>query len=86
MFGIFSIYESNHKIDQMAASNLEAISENQIINIRNFCQNRKSEMEVIASYTLTQAAVERVHGEVVSEERNTCHSHRIIRLQSVGHL
>lgn len=69
LFGIFSIYESNHKIDQMAASNLEAISENQIINIRNFCQNRKSEMEVIASYTLTQAAVERVHGEVVSEEK-----------------
>lgn len=69
MFGMFSIYETNQKIDQMAESNLEVISQNQIMNIRNFCHDRKSEMEMVANYTLTQATIERVHGEALSEEK-----------------
>ena len=57
IFGIFSIYAANRKIDEMAEKNLEAVSGNQIMNIQHFCDERKDEMEMIGSYSLTQDAI-----------------------------
>jgi diguanylate cyclase (GGDEF)-like protein len=57
IFGIFSIYATNRKIDEMAEQNLEAVSGNQIMNIQNFCDERKDEMQMIGSYSLTQDAI-----------------------------
>lgn len=33
IFGVFSIYETNRKIVEMAEKNLQTVSENQIMNI-----------------------------------------------------
>lgn len=57
IFGIFSIYETNRKIDEMTEQNVRAISENQVMNIKNFTQDRNNEMDMIASYQLTQNAI-----------------------------
>ena len=57
IFGGFSIYQTNRKIDDMTECNLATVSENQRINIKNFCEDRKSEMEMIANYAKTQAAI-----------------------------
>ena len=50
IFGIFSIYETNRKIDELTEQNVRAISENQVMNIKNFTQDRNNEMDMIASY------------------------------------
>ena len=63
IFGGFSIYETNRKIDDMTECNLATVSENQRINIKNFCEDRKSEMEMIANYAMTQAAIKESVGE-----------------------
>lgn len=57
IFGIFSIYETNRKIDELTEQNVRAISENQVMNIKNFTQERNNEMDMIASYQLTQNAI-----------------------------
>lgn len=57
IFGTFSIYETNLKIEDMANRNLKAVSTNQIMNISKFCDDRKSEMEMVANYTMTQNAI-----------------------------
>lgn len=57
IFGIFSIYETNRKIDELTEQNVRAISENQVMNIKNFTQDRNNEMDRIASYQLTQNAI-----------------------------
>lgn len=57
IFGIFSIYETNRKIDELTEQNVRAISENQMMNIKNFTQDRNNEMDMIASYQLTQNAI-----------------------------
>lgn len=36
---------------------MQAISENQVMNIKNFTQDRNNEMDMIASYQLTQNAI-----------------------------
>lgn len=41
IFGGFSIYQTNRKIDDMTERNLATVSENQRINIKNFCEDRK---------------------------------------------
>lgn len=56
IFGGFSIYQTNRKIDDMTERNLATVSENQRINIKNFCEDRKSEMEMVANYAMTQAS------------------------------
>lgn len=63
VFGLFSIYETNQKIDEMAQKNLKAVSENQIMNIQKFCGDRREEMEMVANYTLTQDAIKYSLGE-----------------------
>ena len=40
IFGIFSIYETNRKIDELTEQNVQAISENQVMNIKNFTQDQ----------------------------------------------
>ncbi len=67
IFGIFSIYAANRKIDEMAERNLEAVSGNQIMNIQNFCDERKDEMQMIGSYSLTQDAILASLGESDTE-------------------
>ena len=57
IFGIFSIYETNRKIDELTEQNVRAISENQVMNIKNFTQDRNNEMDMIASYQMTQNAI-----------------------------
>ena len=57
IFGIFSIYETNRKIDELTEQNVQAISENQVMNIKNFTQDRNNEMDIIANYQLTQDAI-----------------------------
>ena len=57
IFGIFSIYETNRKIDELTEQNVRAISENQVMNIKNFTQDRNNEMDMIASYQLKQNAI-----------------------------
>lgn len=57
IFGMFSIYEMNQKIDAMLKNNLKAISENQIANIQKFANERKVSMELIAHYGMIQDAV-----------------------------
>lgn len=57
IFGIFSIYETNRKIDELTEQNVRAISENQVMNIKNFTQDRNNEMDMIASYQLTHNAI-----------------------------
>ena len=57
IFGGFSICETNKKIDEMTDCNLEAISENQILDIKDFCNDRKLDMEMVANYSLIQDAV-----------------------------
>ena len=57
IYGIFSIYETNRKIDELTEQNVRAISENQVMNIKNFTQDRNNEMDMIASYQLTQNAI-----------------------------
>lgn len=57
IFGIFSIYETNRKIDELTEQNVRAISENQVMNIKNFTQDRNNEMDMIASYQLAQNAI-----------------------------
>ena len=57
IFGIFSIYETNLKIDELTEQNVQAISENQVMNIKNFTQDRNNEMDIIANYQLTQDAI-----------------------------
>ena len=57
IFGIFSIYETNRKIDELTEQNVRAISENQVMNIKNFTQDRNNEMDMIANYQLTQNAI-----------------------------
>lgn len=63
IFGGFSIYQTNRKIDDMTERNLATVSENQRINIKNFCEDRKSEMEMVANYAMTQAAIKEGVGE-----------------------
>ena len=63
VFGLFSIYETNQSIDEMAEKNLKAVSENQIMNIQKFCGDRREEMEMVANYTLTQDAIRYSLGE-----------------------
>lgn len=63
IFGAFSIYQTNRKIDDMTECNLATVSENQRINIKNFCEDRKSEMEMVANYAMTQAAIKESVGE-----------------------
>ncbi len=63
VFGLFSIYETNQKIDEMAQKNLKAVSENQVMNIQKFCGDRREEMEMVANYTLTQDAIKYSLGE-----------------------
>lgn len=63
IFGIFSIYETNQKIDAMLKENLAAISENQMANIQKFATERKNSMERIASYELTVDAIKQSLGE-----------------------
>lgn len=63
IFGGFSIYQTNRKIDDMIERNLATVSENQRINIKNFCEDRKSEMEMVANYAMTQAAIKESVGE-----------------------
>ena len=36
---------------------MQAISENQVMNIKNFTQDRNNEMDIIANYQLTQDAI-----------------------------
>ena len=67
IFGIFSIYATNRKIDEMAEQNLEAVSGNQIMNIQNFCDERKDEMQMIGSYSLTQDAILASLGKIDAE-------------------
>ena len=62
IFGGFSIYGTNRKIDDMTECNLATVSENQRIN-KNFCEDRKSEMEMIGYYAMTQAAIKESVGE-----------------------
>lgn len=57
VFGGFSICETNKKIEEMTDYNLDVISQNQIMDIKDFCNDRKSEMEMIANYSLTKDAV-----------------------------
>ncbi len=66
IFGTFSIYETNQKIEDMADRNLKAVSTNQIMNILDFCDDRKSEMEMVANYTMTQNAILSSLGEMNS--------------------
>lgn len=63
IFAGFSIYQTNRKIDDMTECNLATVSENQRINIKNFCEDRKSEMEMVANYAMTQAAIKESVGE-----------------------
>ena len=63
VFGLFSIYETNQSIDEMAEKNLKAVSENQIMNIQKFCGDRREEMEMVANYALTQDAIRYSLGE-----------------------
>lgn len=60
IFGLFSLYETNRKVDTMTDCNLKAVSENQISNIQNFAKDRKSEMEIIAHYKLTTDAIKNI--------------------------
>lgn len=69
LFGLFSVYETNKKINSMTDCNLKAISENQIANIENFAKDRKSEMEMIAHYDLTADAIDHLANEEM-EDRN----------------
>lgn len=57
IFGIYSIYATNRKIVEMAERNLQTVSENQIMNIQNFCEDRRDAMEKVASYELTRDAI-----------------------------
>lgn len=57
IFGIFSVYETNRKIDELTKQNVRVISENQVMNIKNFTQNRNTEMNMIANYQLTQDTI-----------------------------
>lgn len=57
IFGIYAIYETNHKIVEMAEKNLQMVSKNQIMNIQNFCEDRRDAMEKVASYDLIQDAI-----------------------------
>ncbi len=57
IFGMFSIYEANRKIDEMVEKNLKVASDNQIMNIQNFCRDRSEEMEMIGSYSLIKDAI-----------------------------
>ena len=43
VFGLFSIYETNQTIDEMAEKNLKAVSQNQIMNIQKFCGDRRED-------------------------------------------
>ena len=58
VFGVFSLYETSQKIDELTECNLKAISENQIINIQKFAERRKSAMSTIASYGLVVDAAQ----------------------------
>lgn len=70
IFGTFSIYEMNKKINSMTECNLMAITQNQIVNIQNFAKDRKSEMEKIAHYDLTIDTVKGLDNDSqVSEDR-----------------
>lgn len=69
LFGLFSVYETNKKINSMTDCNLKAISENQIANIENFAKDRKSEMEMVAHYDLTADAIDHLVNEEM-EDRN----------------
>lgn len=42
---------------------MQAISENQVMNIKNFTQDRNNEMDIIANYQLTQDAILYSFGE-----------------------
>lgn len=57
IFGVFSIYEANRKIDEMVEKNLQVASANQIMNIQNFCRERSEAMEMVGSYSLIKDAI-----------------------------
>lgn len=67
IYGAFSIYETNEKIDSMLKLNIEAISENQIANIQSFAMDRKLQMEKIASYQMTLDAIAEYMGTLKAE-------------------
>lgn len=70
IFGMFSVYEMNQKIDYMVEENLRVISENQIAYIQHFTSERKNEMEKVANYELTRDAIKYSLKEVETfEER-----------------
>lgn len=71
IFGIFSVYETNKKINSMTECNLKAVSENQIANIQNFAKDRRNEMEMLAHYELTMDAIKNLTNDSdAKEDRN----------------
>lgn len=51
------IYENDKKVEEVMKTGLESISTSQILNIRNFCDQKKESLEMLAQYDLVKDAV-----------------------------
>lgn len=57
VFGAFMMYENNRKIERVISADLEAISSAQILDIKNFCEARRENMEILAGYEIIRDAI-----------------------------
>lgn len=57
IFGFFMICANNRNIEKIMEENLEAVSGLQILDINNFCEARKANMEIIAGYEIVHDAI-----------------------------
>ncbi len=54
---VFSVHESERKMEDIISNNIEAIGGSQEMSIQNFCESRKESMETISRMTLVKRAI-----------------------------
>ncbi len=65
---VFSVYDSQKRIEAVIKNNIEAIGGSQAMSIENFCEGRKESMETISRMGLVRNAVLNYETEGHSEE------------------
>ncbi len=54
---LFSVYDSQKRIEAVIENNIKAIAGSQVMNIENFCEDRKESMETISRMEMVKEAV-----------------------------
>ncbi len=65
---LFSVYDSEQRIERIVRENIEAIGGSQTMSIQDFCEGRKESMETISRMALVREAIKQYSSEGHSEE------------------